>query len=272
MVPALLAIALTAAPFPLPAVDGKPLAVTEGQKSFRLPMRFEKVRASYGKRQIDITESCGGWSRIAGHYAWRRPSSAASTRSPIRDMCAPSARSPSPMIEYVNTKSTNTTTSNRFDMNSPRSALIVDEERDISALRQTERAEHCARRSRRSRTLSRMTSRSVYEYPWFNGVRGIGWRAYETSPQGDGDCSEDQHGLDYGVCDDRLASAVPPRAVDLPSVIVRVRFCLWARIQETANRQRFEGIRVAVVVWSALFPREFSFKPVPTLANYDRHR
>ena len=47
MVPALLAIALTAAPFPLPAVDGKPLAVTEGQKTFRLPMRFEKVKAFY---------------------------------------------------------------------------------------------------------------------------------------------------------------------------------------------------------------------------------
>ena len=28
-----------AAPFPLPAVDGKALAVTDGQKVFRLPMR-----------------------------------------------------------------------------------------------------------------------------------------------------------------------------------------------------------------------------------------
>jgi hypothetical protein len=47
MFTALLTLTLTAAPFPLPAVDGKPLAVTEGQKSFRLPMRFEKVKAFY---------------------------------------------------------------------------------------------------------------------------------------------------------------------------------------------------------------------------------
>lgn len=53
MVPALLAIALTATPFPLPAVDGKPLAVTEGQKSFRLPMRFEKVKAFYEEQFKD---------------------------------------------------------------------------------------------------------------------------------------------------------------------------------------------------------------------------
>lgn len=43
----LLALALSATPFPLPGIDGKPLAVTEGQKSFRLPMRFDKVRAFY---------------------------------------------------------------------------------------------------------------------------------------------------------------------------------------------------------------------------------
>ena len=46
MLAPLLALAL-ASSFPLPTVDGKPLAVTEKQKSFRLPMRFEKVRAFY---------------------------------------------------------------------------------------------------------------------------------------------------------------------------------------------------------------------------------
>ena len=54
MFPALLALTLTAAPFPLPAVDGKPLAVTEGQKAFRLPMRFEKVKAFYEERFKDL--------------------------------------------------------------------------------------------------------------------------------------------------------------------------------------------------------------------------
>jgi hypothetical protein len=42
-----LAVVAQSNPFPLPAIDGKPLAVTEKQKSFRLPMRFEKVRAFY---------------------------------------------------------------------------------------------------------------------------------------------------------------------------------------------------------------------------------
>ena len=46
MISLLLSLAL-AAPFPLPAVDGKPLAITEGQKSFRIPMRFEKVKHFY---------------------------------------------------------------------------------------------------------------------------------------------------------------------------------------------------------------------------------
>jgi hypothetical protein len=53
MVPALLALALAATPFPLPAIDGKPLAITEGQKSFRLPMRFEKVKAFYEEQFKD---------------------------------------------------------------------------------------------------------------------------------------------------------------------------------------------------------------------------
>ena len=46
MIGCLLALTL-AAPFPLPMIDGKPLAVSEGQKTFRLPMRFEKVKRFY---------------------------------------------------------------------------------------------------------------------------------------------------------------------------------------------------------------------------------
>jgi hypothetical protein len=42
-----------AAPFPLPAVDGKALAVTDGQKVFRLPMRFEKVKQFYAAQLGD---------------------------------------------------------------------------------------------------------------------------------------------------------------------------------------------------------------------------
>jgi hypothetical protein len=49
MIGLLLSLTL-AAPFPLPAIDGKPLAVTATQKSFRLPMRFEKVKAFYAER------------------------------------------------------------------------------------------------------------------------------------------------------------------------------------------------------------------------------
>ena len=49
MITVLLSLAL-AAPFPLPAIDGKPLAIADGQKVFRLPMRFEKVRAFYEER------------------------------------------------------------------------------------------------------------------------------------------------------------------------------------------------------------------------------
>lgn len=46
----LVALVLAAAPFPLPGVDGKPLAVTEGQKTFRLPTRFDRVKAFYEER------------------------------------------------------------------------------------------------------------------------------------------------------------------------------------------------------------------------------
>lgn len=55
MTAAALALFLSAS-FPLPSVDGKPLAVTESQKTFRYPLRFETIRAFYeerfGKRQV----------------------------------------------------------------------------------------------------------------------------------------------------------------------------------------------------------------------------
>lgn len=63
MLASLLALALTGAPFPLPMIDGKPPAVTERQKSFRLPMRFEKVRAFYEeqfKGAADVTIKLSG--------------------------------------------------------------------------------------------------------------------------------------------------------------------------------------------------------------------
>lgn len=46
----LLAAALAAGPFPMPSIDGKAIAVVEGRKVFKLPMRFEKVRAFYEER------------------------------------------------------------------------------------------------------------------------------------------------------------------------------------------------------------------------------
>lgn len=55
MLSLVLAVSL-AAPFPLPSVDGKPLAVTDKQKTFRYPLRFETIRdfyeARYGKGQV----------------------------------------------------------------------------------------------------------------------------------------------------------------------------------------------------------------------------
>ncbi len=50
MLAKLMALVLVASPFPLPGVDGKPLAVTDGQKTFRLPVRFERVKAFYEER------------------------------------------------------------------------------------------------------------------------------------------------------------------------------------------------------------------------------
>lgn len=63
MLAPLLALALSAAPFPLPAIDGKPLAVTDGQKSFRLPIRFEKVRSFYEEH---FKDAAGVTVRISG--------------------------------------------------------------------------------------------------------------------------------------------------------------------------------------------------------------
>jgi hypothetical protein len=39
-----------ASSFPLPSLDRRPLAVAEGQTSFRLPQRFDAVRAFYAQR------------------------------------------------------------------------------------------------------------------------------------------------------------------------------------------------------------------------------
>ena len=61
MISALLALTL-AAPFPLPAIDGKPLAVVKDQKVFRVPLGFERVKAFYteqlGKQaEVKLRES-----------------------------------------------------------------------------------------------------------------------------------------------------------------------------------------------------------------------
>jgi len=45
-----------AAPFPLPAIDGKPLAVTAEQKNFRLPVRFETVKRFYVEQLGKVAE------------------------------------------------------------------------------------------------------------------------------------------------------------------------------------------------------------------------
>ena len=45
-----LALLLQGTPFPLPAIDGKALSVTDKQKTFRLPMKFERVRAFYDEQ------------------------------------------------------------------------------------------------------------------------------------------------------------------------------------------------------------------------------
>ncbi|MBE2252540.1 MAG: hypothetical protein IAE78_23610 [Myxococcus sp.] len=47
MLSTVLALTLTAGAFPLPTIDGKPFAASAEQRTFRLPMRFEKVRGFY---------------------------------------------------------------------------------------------------------------------------------------------------------------------------------------------------------------------------------
>lgn len=68
MIALLLGLTL-AAPFPLPAVDGKPLAVTKEQRSFRLPIRFERVKRFYveqlGKTpEVSLVESSASGARV----------------------------------------------------------------------------------------------------------------------------------------------------------------------------------------------------------------
>jgi hypothetical protein len=50
---ALLLFSVVTAPFPLPTVDGKALAVAPGQTRFLVPMRFEKVREFYSAQLDD---------------------------------------------------------------------------------------------------------------------------------------------------------------------------------------------------------------------------
>lgn len=47
MLTTMMLLSLAAAPFPLPMVDGKPLAVQKDQKVFRLPMSFSKAKAFF---------------------------------------------------------------------------------------------------------------------------------------------------------------------------------------------------------------------------------
>lgn len=47
MLTLVLVVLASPASFPLPAIDGKAIAVTDKQKSFRLPIRFDKVRSFY---------------------------------------------------------------------------------------------------------------------------------------------------------------------------------------------------------------------------------
>lgn len=58
-----LVLSLTlAAPFPLPTIGDKPPAVVDGQKTFRLPIGFEKVKKFYveqlgSKPEVKVSES-----------------------------------------------------------------------------------------------------------------------------------------------------------------------------------------------------------------------
>lgn len=65
MLSTLLALTLTAGSFPLPSIDGKALAATPEQKTFRLPIRFEKVRSFYDG-QFTGDEAKGITSKLSG--------------------------------------------------------------------------------------------------------------------------------------------------------------------------------------------------------------
>jgi hypothetical protein len=61
--------AVLASSFPLPTIDQKPLAVTAEQKVFRLPLRFEKVRAFYdeqlkGRAEVRLKVTGAGGARV----------------------------------------------------------------------------------------------------------------------------------------------------------------------------------------------------------------
>ncbi len=83
MISTILVLTLAAAPFPLPTVDGKALAITEKQREFKLPMRFDKVRAFYEeqfKARGDLKQSVKGttgqrvvtWSSRSKDDTWTR--------------------------------------------------------------------------------------------------------------------------------------------------------------------------------------------------------
>ena len=61
--------AVLASSFPLPTIDQKPLAVTAEQKVFRLPLRFDKVRAFYdeqlkGRSQVTLRVTGASGARV----------------------------------------------------------------------------------------------------------------------------------------------------------------------------------------------------------------
>jgi hypothetical protein len=51
-----LVLVVLASPFPVPTLDGKPLSANEEQRTFRVPMRFQKVRAFYVTQLKDWPE------------------------------------------------------------------------------------------------------------------------------------------------------------------------------------------------------------------------
>jgi hypothetical protein len=58
-----LVLVVLATPFPVPTLDGKPLSANEAQRTFRVPMRFQKVRAFYVaqlKDRPDVTLTLTG--------------------------------------------------------------------------------------------------------------------------------------------------------------------------------------------------------------------